>query len=402
MWNQRSQVSWLQNGDKNTKFFHALASQRQRKNRIGGLMDDGGVWQEESETVEKIILDYFSTIFCLDQLATCETSMEAMDKTVTPEMNNALLKEFTTEEVRVALKQMHPTNLPVPDGMSPIFYPKYWETFGPSISNGVLQALNTGIMPRGINHTYICLIPKTKNPQKITEYRPISVCNVLYKITSKVLANRLKKILHKVISEAQSAFVLGRQITDNLVVAFETMHSISKRKKGKEGLLANKLDMSKAYNRVEWGFLGSMIRKMGFEERWISLIMMCVSVLINGVPKGTIIPSRGLCQGDPISSYLFLLCAEGLLALLRKKEAPGMIRGVAISRQAPLISHLFFVDDCIIFCRATREECRQVTSMLEVYEKELGQKLNKEKTSLIFSKNTNEDIQNYVKDTFGA
>ena len=262
-------------------------------------------------------------------------------------------------------------------------------------------------MPRGINNTYICMIPKTKNPQKITDYRPISLCNVIYKLISKVLVNRLKKILHSVINEAQSAFVPRRLITDNVVVAFETMHSIAKRKKGKAGSMAIKLDMSKAYDRVEWAYLGSMMRKMGFEEKWISLIMMCVttasfSVLINGEPRGTITPSRGLRQGDPISPYLFLLCAEGLTALLRRKEAGGLIRGVAVSRLAPSISHLFFADDCIIFCRATEEECRQVVSVLEVYEKESGQRLNREKTSLFFSKNTKEDIQNFVKDTFGA
>ena len=87
-------------------------------------------------------------------------------------------------------------------------------------------------MPKSINDTYICLIPKTKTPQKITKYRPISLCNVIYKLLSKVLANRLNKILHNVINEAQSAFVLGRFITNNVVVAFETMHSIAKRKKG--------------------------------------------------------------------------------------------------------------------------------------------------------------------------
>ena len=121
---------------------------------------------------------------------------------------------------------------------------------------------------------------------------------MIYKLISKVLANRLKKILHNVINEAQSAFVLGRLITDNVVVAFETMHSIAKRKKGKVGSMAIKLDMSKAYDCVEWAYLWSMIRKMGFEEKWISLIIICVtttffSVLNNGEPRGTIIPSRG-------------------------------------------------------------------------------------------------------------
>ena len=142
------------------------------------------------------------------------------------------------------------------------------------------------------------MIPKTKNPQKITNYYPISLCNVIYKLISKVLANRLKKILYNVIHEAQSAFVPRRPIIDNVVVAFETMHSIAKRKKGKAGSMAIKLDMSKTYDRVEWTYLGSMMRKMGFKEKWISLIIICVtttsfSVLNNGEPRGTIIPSRG-------------------------------------------------------------------------------------------------------------
>ena len=166
------------------------------------MLDDEGVWQEEPEIVENIILDYFKSIFSSDQPASFDASLEAMDRRVTPEMNQALLKEFRAEEVWSALKQMHPTKAPGPDSMSPIFYQKYWDIVGPSVQNCVLQALNTGIMPRGINNTYICMIPKTKNPQKITDYRPINLCNVIYKLISKVLVNRLKKILHNVINEA--------------------------------------------------------------------------------------------------------------------------------------------------------------------------------------------------------
>ena len=119
------------------------------------------------------------------------------------------------------------------------------------------------------------------------------------------------------------------------------------------------------------------MKKMGFGDRWIALIMMCVtsvtfSVLINGEPKGSITPSRGLRQGDQISPYLFLLCGEGLSAMIKKKEREGLIRGVAATSQAPRISHLFFADDSIIFCRATVAECEQVAKVLKVFEEESG------------------------------
>ena len=166
-------------------------------------------------------------------------------------MNAELLNEFKEEEMWRALMQIHPTKSFSPDGMSPIFFQKYWDVVGPQVTQSVIHILRTGIMPNGLNDTYICLIPKVKSPQKITEYRPISLCNVIYKIVAKVLANKLKGVLPEVISDAQSAFVPRRQITDNVLVAFEVMHCINQRRKGKEGLMAIKLDMSKAYNRVE-------------------------------------------------------------------------------------------------------------------------------------------------------
>ena len=143
---------------------------------------------------------------------------------------------------------MHPTKSLGPDGMSPIFFQRYWDIVGPNVVDCVLNTLRTGVIPYGLNDTYICLIPKVNCPQKMTKLRPISLRNVIYKLVSKVLANRLKKILPDVICDAQSTFVLGRQITNNVLVAFEVMHCINQRRKGKKGLMAIKLDMSKAYD----------------------------------------------------------------------------------------------------------------------------------------------------------
>ena len=251
------------------------------------------------------------------------------------------------------------------------------------------------------------LIPKTKSPERVTEYRPISLCNVLYKLISKVLANRLKKILPNIISESQSVFVLGRLITNNILIAFETLYHMHNKKTGKVGFMALKLDMSKAYDRVEWGFLKQVMVRMGFHDKWISLIMECIrsvsySLLINGNPTGHIIPIRGLRQGDPISPYLFLLCAEGLIGLLKKATLQGEIHGVSLCLRGPKITNLFFTDDILFFCRASLIECQKIQEILAIYEKASGQQLNRAKTTLFFSRNTPQAMQEDLKDILGV
>ena len=151
------------------------------------------------------------------------------------------------------------------------------------------------------------------------------------------------------------------------------MHYINQRRKGKEGLMAIKLDLSKAFDRVEWPCLEMIIRKLGFHEQWISLTMMFVktatySILINGELKGSIRSSRGTRQGDPISPYLFLICAEGLSAMLNRGQQQGHINGIAVCRKAPFISHLLFADDSLIFCKASGQECHALNTVLELYE----------------------------------
>ena len=159
-----------------------------------------------------------------------------------------------------------------------------------------------------MNHTFITFIPKTKNPKLVSEYRPISLCNILCKILSTVLANRLKKFLPHLIIEHQLTFAKNRLITANILVAFETLHYMKKHVSGKNEFMTIKLDTSKTYDRVEWIFLENLMRQMGFYKRWIDLIMLCVkivsySILVNGEPKGLIYPTRGIWQGaySPIS-----------------------------------------------------------------------------------------------------
>ena len=134
--------------------------------------------------------------------------------------------------------------------MSPLFYQNFWNLTGNDVTESFLKFFNSTSLPEQLNHTFITLIPKKKNPECASDFRPISLCNVLYKIFSKVLANRLKKILPKIITEHQSAFTKSRLISDNILVAFESLYSMQKHK-GKDNFMAIKLDMSKAYDRVE-------------------------------------------------------------------------------------------------------------------------------------------------------
>ena len=353
------------------------------------------------------MVDYYNNLFTSNNPIDFTEILEAVTLKVTPVMNQSLTRDFSAAKVKLALKQMYPLKAPGSDGMPPLFFQHFWSKVSGEVTTIVLDFLNLGISPPKFNETHIMLIPKCNEPKKITEYRPISLCNVVYKIASRVIVNRLKKILPTIISDTQSAFVHGRLITDNVLVAFEAMYHIRRKKSGKMGEMASKLDMSKAYNRVEWVFLEKIMQKLGFDDKWRALIMRCVttvsySIKINGKPKGCIIPSRGIRQGDPLSPYLFLLCAEGLSALIRKAVEEGQMGGIAISRGGPRLSHLFFADDSFIFCKASINECSEPKRILQVYEDASGQQLNRAKSSLFFSNNIPRLIQEDIKNRFGA
>ncbi|KAA3481359.1 reverse transcriptase [Gossypium australe] len=257
------------------------------------------------------------------------------------------------------------------------------------------------------NRIDIVLIPKVPNPTQLVNFRPISLCTVIYKVVAKAIANRLQKIIDKCIDKVQSAFVPGRLITDNVLLAYEILHSINQKRSGKKGVMAVKLDMSKAYDRVEWKFLEEVMIKIGFACECAELLKRCVSTIsykanINGRRGNLFLPSRGFRQGDPLSPFLFLICSEGLSSLMRTAKRRDLLKGAKASRQGPAISHLLFADDCILFGEASNKGANILKDILQDYEICSGQCVNFSKSTVFFSPNTSEENKAAVSNLLGV
>ncbi|KAL5554075.1 hypothetical protein UlMin_041476 [Ulmus minor] len=358
-WRQRSKDSWLKCGDRNSKFFHQKASARKFKNSITGLVDFNENWCDEEEGMAHIIQNYFVTLFTTSSPSSVDFDrvLVSIERKVTPQLNEQLEQVFVAEDVKTAVFQMAPTKSPGADGMSAIFYQKFWPIVGEEVTAACLGFTNGGLPLGSINETIITLLPKIKNPTRITEFRLISLCNVLYKIISKMLANRLRKVMGSIISEEQSAFIPGRLISDNAIIGFECLHAI-KRRKTKKNYLALKLDMPKAYDRVEWDFIQSVMNKLGF--------------------------------------------SEGLSSLLHRYEQNRDLQGLRCGLRGPTISHLLFADDSLFFLEARLSTCANLKEILKLYETASGQVVNLSKSAVCFGPNLSESDATHMAALLGV
>jgi len=296
------------------------------------------------------------------------------------------VRPFTLEEVKEALWDCDSFKCPGPDGITLGFVKDFWDVLKGDVMRFLVELHRNGRLAKGINSTFIALIPKVDNPHRLNDFRPISLVGSMYKILAKVLANRLRSVIGLVISDAQSAFIKGRQILDGILVANEI---VDEARKSHKDLLLFKVDFEKAYDSVDWGYLEEVMYKMGFPSLWRKWINECIgtataSVLVNGSPTDEFSLGRGLRQGDPLSPFLFLLAVEGFNVLMEALTRNNLFSGFQVGNSAStMVSHLQFADDTLILGQKSWANIRAMRAILLLFQSLSGLKVNFTKSFMV-------------------
>ncbi|CAN1160243.1 Transposon TX1 uncharacterized 149 kDa protein [Linum perenne] len=298
LWLQKARVQWTLDGDKNTRFFHLSTLRRRSINRIKGLKDQNGQWIYDKERLSEIAIDHFQALFTAGGTSPLQASDAAFDTPLTTSESMALGRDLSMVEITSAIKSMGRLKAPGKDGFQPIFFQNCWNTIGSDVSDYLFSCFRSPELIEKANQTIIVLIPKLLKPDQISQFRPISLCNVSYKTLAKCVADRLRSRMSKLVNETQTSFVPGRHITDNIIILQEVVHSM-RSKSGKKGWMTIKLDLANAFDRLEWSFVEDTLRKAGFPDNLIKIIICCISttstqILWNGGLTSSFKPGRGL------------------------------------------------------------------------------------------------------------
>ncbi|XP_027156871.1 uncharacterized protein LOC113758040 [Coffea eugenioides] len=401
-WRQKAAIKWIKEGDANTSFFHAAVKQKRSSNFISRIRGNGDCWFDSIDDIKLSAGDFFSSLFTADRAA-CSGSRPSIDlPKLTQEDNDMLLKSPSVEEVHKVICSLDPQSAAGPDGFGGGFYQSCWECIKDDFMDAVKDFFAGATMPRGFSSTTITLLPKKEGACEWKDFRPISLSNVSSKIISKILSTRINQFLPKLILEFQTGFIPGRGIQDNVLLAQELILDLDKKLRHPNVIL--KLDMEKAYDRVEWGFLLYMLREFGFKEGVVDLIFRLISnvwfsVLVNGELTSFFRSTRGVRQGDPLSSTLFLFVSEFLGRGLQQlfTNTPGF----RFLSKGGLVSFLAFADDMVIFTRASSECLLAVSSLFRQYEILSGQKINLSKSRFLYSSKLPSEIITLIQQVTG-
>ena len=272
-WAQKARTNWIVYGDKNTKYFQTIVKQRKAKNRILQLKDGDGNIIDNLNEIANILHSHFESNYedcssrSVDNILKEPQTLNI--PTLTNEQNLSLNKPISNFEIECAVFQIGAHKAPGPDGIHAFSFHAFWDIVKEDVTRAIQAFFHSGSLFKLLNHSYIFLIPKKPFPDEVSHFRPMSLYNVIYKVMSKVIVNRLKLVMDSLITPYQNAFIQGRSISDNILLAHEIMDTLKKKKGKKFSFGALKIDMSKAYDRVNWNFLKAVLIAMKFDPKWI-------------------------------------------------------------------------------------------------------------------------------------
>eukprot|EP00253_Pinus_taeda_P031168 PITA_31168 len=389
LWKQKSRVQWLKHGERNTSFFHKSTIQHRANNRILSLKKDDGAKVSTREKIGSELNLYFRSLLTepnQDRTQAINKIISAIPPLVTEEQKSLLLREFIEQEIEEVVFTMATDKAPGPDGFTIEFFKACWHIIKADPFKLIKNFHKTKRVLSAINATFLTLIPKSDHADSPDKFRPIALCNVIYKILSKLMANGLKPILPSIISQEQSGYVEGRQITDSIILSQEVLHSIKTQKI--PGMIIQ-LDLSKAFDKISWTYIREILQAFGFNQIWINWIMELVSgaffsIMLNGGPLQPFLPSRGISQGDPLSPFLFVIMAEGLGRSISQEIQTNQLKGIKAMHQGPIVTHQQFVDDTMLMGTPTIKEAQTFNKVLSTFSDASGMEINLTKSKLFF------------------
>lgn len=380
---QKSRIRWLREGDENSRFFHGMVKWRHRANSINGLLLNGE-WVDEPAAVKEGVKLFFERKF--KEVESEDPNLDGISfNQLSDGDNNWLVEDFDMAEIKTAVWECEGNKSPGPDGYNFSFLKKFWDLVSVDVKRMVDDFSIHDRWPRGTNSSFITLIPKCASPQGLNDFRPISLVGCLYKIITKILAARMKRVLPKVIHDTQYAFLEGRGMLDSVVIANEVIHEA---KSVGMSAMVFKVDFEKAYDSVRWKFLFYMLRRMNFGEKWIKWVKGClessyVSVLVNGSPTNEFKMEKGVRQGDPLAPFLFLVVAEGLNGLLREAVLKEKFKPCKVGRGLGVeVGLLQFADDALFLGEASLSNMVTLKCILRCFELVSGMKINFHKSKI--------------------
>ena len=329
-WALKSRLNAASFGDQNTSFYHISTVVRRHRNKIRCIKDAVGNWLTDDTEVKEHIRNRFMNLYTIDLSWSTKSSVvpNFSCSFFSDEIRDRIGSGVTVEEIRASLWALKPFKAPGLDGLHAGFYQHFWMKVKNSVCEEIKEVFKYGVVPSYLNETLLALLPKCQNPELLNNYRPINLCNSIYKVISKIIVARIRPHLSSLISLVQAAFVPGRRGTDNVCIAQELLHTLDNKKKGRVGYMAIKLDLEKAYDRLEWNFVHRVLEAFHFPPKLTKIIMSCItttsiSILVNGSALQPFEPSRGIRQGDPLSPYIFVLCMKYLGHLIEQKCVDG-------------------------------------------------------------------------------